>query len=128
MRKRYNGSLESLKDKSKRPHYHPNQHIEREIELIRNYKANNKETGLVVLLVKLRAVGYTRTIQGLYNAMQRIGIYKKTPSKKKENEPKGWITGTYLGEKIQVDVKYVPKVCMSQELQERGENIINIQQ
>ena len=120
-RKRYNGSIESLKDKSKRPHYHPNQHTEKEIELIRNYKANNKETGLVVLWVKLRAVGYTRTIQGLYHTMQRIGIYKKAPSKKKENESTGWITGTYPGEKIQVDVKYVPKVCMSPELQERGE-------
>ena len=27
-RKRYYGSLESLKDYSRRPHYHPNQHTE----------------------------------------------------------------------------------------------------
>ena len=120
-RNRYDGTLESLKDKSRRPHSHPNQHTEEEIKLIKNYKRNNKETGLVVLWVKLRQAGYTRTIQGLYHVMQRLGIYKKTPSKKKESEPNEWVSGEYPGDKIQVDVKYVPKKCMSKELQERGE-------
>jgi len=120
-RKIYDGSLKSLEDKSRRPHYHPNQHTKEEIKLIKNYKSNNKETGLVVLWVKLREAGYQRTIQGLYHVMQRIGIYEKVRSKKKEREPAEWITGTYPGEKIQVDVKYVPKVCMSPELQEQGE-------
>ena len=118
---RYDGTLESLKDKSRRPHSHPNQHTEEEIKLIRNYKRNNKDTGLVVLWIKLRQAGYTRTIQGLYHAMQRLGIYEKTPSKKKESEPNEWISGEYPGEKVQVDVKYVPKKCMSKELQEIGE-------
>ena len=115
-RKRYDGSLESLKDKSRRPHYHPNQHTKEEIKLIRNYKANNKETGLVVLWVKLRKAGYTRTIQGLYYAMRRMGIYTKPPSKKKEMQPSEWISGTYPGDKIQIDVKYVPQECLTKEL------------
>lgn len=110
-----------MKDKSRKPHHHPNEHTEEEIKLIKNYKANNKDTGLVVLWVKLRRAGYTRTIQGLYHAIQRMGIYKKAPSKKKESEPNEWVTGEYPGEKIQVDVKYVPKKCMSPELQEMGE-------
>ena len=91
------------------------------IKMIKNFKANNKETGLVVLWVKLQQAGYTRTVQGLYHAMQRLGIYKKAPSKKKKSEPTKWVTGTYPGEKVQVDVKYVPRYCMSPELQERGE-------
>lgn len=103
---RYDGTLESLKDKSRRPHSHPNQHTEEEIKLIKNYKRNNKDTGLVVLWIKLRKAVYTRTIQGLYHAMQRIGIYEKTPSKKKESEPNEWVSGEYPGEKMQVDVKY----------------------
>ena len=53
-RERYDGSLESLKDKSRRPHSHPNQHTVEEIRMIKNYKANNKETGLVVLWIKLK--------------------------------------------------------------------------
>ena len=48
-RNRYDGTLESLKDKSRRPHSHPNQHTEEEIKLIKNYKRNNKDTGLVLL-------------------------------------------------------------------------------
>lgn len=75
-RERYDGSLKSLKDKSRRPNHHPNQHTE-EIQMIKNYKNNNKDTGLVVLLVKLREAGYTRTVQGLYHVLQRLGIYKK---------------------------------------------------
>ena len=119
--KRYNGTLESLKDKSRRPKSHPNQHTEEEIKLIKQYKANNKDTGLVVLWVKLRRAGYTRTIQGLYHAMQRLGIYTKAPSKKKENEPIEYFEANYPGERIQIDVKYVPRKCMSKELQEKGE-------
>ena len=38
-RKRYDGTLESLKDKSRRPYSHPNQHTEAEIRLIKNLEA-----------------------------------------------------------------------------------------
>lgn len=31
---RYNGSIESLHDRSRRPHHHPNQHTQDEIKLI----------------------------------------------------------------------------------------------
>lgn len=120
-RARYDGTLKSLEDYSRRPHRHPNEHTKEEIKLIKRYKANNKKTGLVVLWVKLRKAGYTRTVQGLYYAMRRMGIYKKTPSKKKGREPSEWVTGTYPGEKIQVDVKYVPKECLTKELNDRGE-------
>lgn len=47
--KRYDGTLESLKDHSHRPHSHPNQHTEAEIELIKRIRKRNKHTGLVVL-------------------------------------------------------------------------------
>ena len=117
---RYDGSLESLVDYSRRPHYHPNQHTAEEIQLIKNYKYNNKDTGLVVLWVKLRRAGYSRTIQGLYHCMIRLGIYNKTPSKKKEKNGGYYEQPTYPGEKIQIDVKYVPKKCLSPDLQEQG--------
>ena len=118
---RYDGTLESLKDKSRRPHSHPNQQTEAEIELIKRYKANNKKTGLVVLWAKLKRAGYTRTVQGLYIAMKRMGIYKKTPSKKKKYEPIEWEEMKYPGQRVQVDVKQVPTNCLTKELQERGE-------
>ena len=46
--KRYDGTLESLKDRSHRPKSHPNQHTEEELKLIRNMRKRNKNTGLVV--------------------------------------------------------------------------------
>ena len=39
-RKRYDGTIKSLEDKSRKPHYHPNQHTEEEIRMIKNYKNN----------------------------------------------------------------------------------------
>ena len=84
-------------------------------------KRNNKETGLVVLWVKLKEAGYKRTIQGLYHVLQKLGIYEKAPSKAKEKEMAEKIQVTYPGEKVQIDVKYVPTVCLTKELQERGE-------
>ena len=59
-REKYDGTAKSLKDKSRRPHRHPNEHTEEEIKMIKEYKVKNKETGLVVLWVKLERNGYTR--------------------------------------------------------------------
>ena len=116
---RYDGTIESLKDKSRRPHSHPNKHTEEEIKLIKNYKNRNKDTGLVVLWIKLRKVGYTRSITSLYRVMQRIGIYRKAPSKKKEYEPKPYEEMRYPGERVQVDVKYVPAKSLTKEVREK---------
>ena len=59
-KKRYDGTPESLADRSHRPHHHPDQHTEEELKLIRNMRRRNPNTGLVVLWVKLRQRGYTR--------------------------------------------------------------------
>ena len=120
-REKYDGSLKSLENKSRKPKHHPNEHTKEEIKMIKNYKNNNKDTGLVVLWVKLRESGYTRTVQGLYHVLQRLGIYKKCPSKKKESEPIEWKSGRYPGEKVQVDVKFVPTKCLTKELKEKNE-------
>lgn len=118
-REKYDGTAQSLKNKSRRPHSHPNEHTEEEIKLIKNYKYKNKETGLVVLWIKLRKAGYTRSITSLYRVMQRIGIYSKAPSKKKEYEPKPYEEMRYPGERVQVDVKYVPAKSLTKEVKEK---------
>ena len=118
-REKYDGTAQSLKNKSRRPHSHPNQHTEEEIKMIKNYKYKNKETGIVVLWVKLRRAGYTRSITSLYRVMQRIGIYQKTPSKKKEYEPKPYEEMKYPGERVQIDVKYVPVKSLTKEVKEK---------
>lgn len=119
--KQYDGTIESLRDKSHKPKHHPNEHTKEEIKLIKDYKRNNKETGLVVLWIKLRRAGYKRTIQGLYHVMRKLGIYEKTPSKAKKLQAPEVPIAKYPGERVQIDVKYVPRECMSKELQELGE-------
>lgn len=120
-RERYDGTLASLVNKSRRPHRSPRAHTQQEIKLIKDYKNKNKDTGLVVLWVKLRRAGYTRSVTSLYRVMIKIGIYKKAPSKKKVYEPKAYQQMTYPGQRVQVDVKYVPMKCLTEELRKTGE-------
>ena len=72
---KYDGTIASLTNKSRRPHTH----TESEIKLIRNYKRKNKDTGLVVLWVKLMQAGYKRSITSLYRMLIKLGIYNKVP-------------------------------------------------
>ena len=88
--------------------------------MIKKYKAQNPDVGLVVLWIKLMRNGYTRQITSLDRVMQRLGIYIKAPSKKKKYEPKPYQKMSHPGERIQIDVKYVPQKCMSNELKELG--------
>ena len=118
---KYDGTIKSLADKSRRPHTSPKAHTAEEIKLIKDYKYKNKGTGLVVLWVKLRRAGYERSITSLYRMLIKLKIYKKAPSKKKVYEPKEYHQMTYPGERVQVDVKYVPSRCLTKELKERGE-------
>lgn len=118
---KYDGTAKSLKNKSRRPKHHPAEHTNEEIEQIRRYRSHNQDEGLVVLWIKLVKVGYKRSITSLYRVMQRLGIYKKVPSKKKEYEAKPYQQMTHPGERVQIDVKYVPTKCLSKELQKAGE-------
>ena len=120
-REKYDGTIDSLRNRSRRPHHHPTEHTEKEIKLIKDFKRRNKETGLVVLWIKIREKGYTRSITSLYRVMVRQGIYKKTPSKKKEYTPKPYEQMTHPGERVQIDVKYVPTNCLTKEEQEKKE-------
>ena len=71
--KRYDGTIQSLADKSHKPHSHPNQHTESELMLIKNMRRRNPHAGLVVFWVKLRQRGYTRSITGLYRVLRKQG-------------------------------------------------------
>ena len=110
-RKRYDGTLESLADRSHRPHSHPNQHTPEEIKLILNMRRRNPNTGIVVFWVKLRQRGYTRSISGLYRFLRKHGVMAvKLPNPK--SIPKPYEQMKYPGQRVQIDVKFVPQVCI----------------
>ena len=110
-RKRYDGTLQSLADKSHRPHHHPNEHTDEELKLISDMRRRNPNAGLVVFWVKLRQRGYTRSVSGLYKLLLRIdGKPVKLPNPK--YIPKPYEQMQYPGQRVQIDVKFVPSACL----------------
>ena len=118
-RKRYDGTLASLEDRSHRPHHHPNQHREDEIRLINNMRRRNPNAGLVVFWVKLRQRGYSRSISGLYRFLRKRGqMAVKLPNPK--YIPKPYEQMQYPGQRVQIDVKFVPAACLVGQAAEDG--------
>ena len=114
--KRYDGSKESLIDKSHRPNTtHPNSHTEEELKWIRNYIRRNPSITLSELWVKLKDnKGYKRHPGSLYRVLRRNGYkYKIVIHHTSKYIPKHYETPNYLGEKWQIDVKYVPSKCIT---------------
>lgn len=110
-RKRYDGTLSSLEDRSHRPHSHPNQHTPEEIKLILNMRRRNPNAGIVVFWVKLRQRGYKRSISGLYRFLRkRNAMAVKLPNPK--YIPKPYEQMNHPGQRVQIDVKFVPQVCI----------------
>lgn len=111
-RKKYNGYVRSLANKSTRPHYHPNEHTKEELALIRYKHRYHRHEGLAQVYRKLMEAGYTRT----YDSMSRqIRKMKLNRAKKRKSYPKSKYkkpSVTYPGERVQIDVKYVPNECI----------------
>lgn len=110
-RNRYDGTLHSLADKSHRPHHHPNEHTPDELKLISNMRRRNPHDGLVVFWVKLMQRGYSRSITGLYRILLRNNAMAVKP-KNPKYIPKPYEQMSYPGQRIQIDVKFVPTACL----------------
>ena len=107
----WDGSVESLACQSRRPHSHSNQHTEAELKLIRDMRRRNPQLGLVELWHRLKQRGYTRRPESLFRVMRKLGMF---PQKKKRIcTPKPYQQMTRPGERIQVDVKVVPRRCIT---------------
>ena len=109
--KRWDGSVESLRPESRRPHHHPNQHTPAELKLIHDMRRRNPRLGMVELWYKLRKRGYSRTLESLYRVLKREGLIAK--KKKDPYKPKPYQQMTHPGERIQIDVKIVPRKCIA---------------
>lgn len=109
---RWNGTVESLSCRSRRPHSHPNQHTKEELKMIRNMRHRNPNLGMVELWHRLKRRGYTRRPESLFRVMRKMGMFpQKTP--KNRYIPKPYEQMTYPGQRVQVDVKVVPCCCIA---------------
>ncbi len=109
-RKKYDGSWKSLREKSHRPHSHPNQHTQEEKDMIlRRYPRYQDD--MLMLWDSLRKSGYTR---GYYTLVRVVNKWIKPELKKqKSRKPKPYKRASYPGEKVQIDVKFVPSWCVA---------------
>ncbi len=109
----FDGTIESLIPKSKKPLTpHKNRHTENEIYNIKNLLRRNPNIGLSELYGKLkREYAYTRHPASLFRFLRKQGIYTMPEHIKTPYKPKHYDTPTEIGEKMQLDVKYVPKHC-----------------
>jgi len=91
---------------------------QKKISLLRNMCRRNPKLGGVELWCRLRKRGYSRSLGGLYPVIYRLNLQAK-PSKP-VYRPKPYEQMTFPGERVQMDVKIVPRVCKAGEaLQDR---------
>lgn len=85
-----------------------------EIKLIQDMRRCNPHIDLVVFWVKLMQRGYKRSIPGLYRLLKKQGLTaQKLPNPK--YIPKPYEQMSYPGQRVQIDVKFVPACCLVNE-------------
>ena len=80
--------------------------------LIRNMRRRNPNLGIVELWARLRNRGYTRCVESLWRMLRREGLAEKEKSKQKY-KPKPYEQMQRPGQRIQIDVKVVPRSCIA---------------
>ena len=108
---RYDGNWKSLQDRSHRPHHHPTEHTEAEYALIRRYWQRNKDDRMI-LWMKIREQGYTRCYKSMCRALKRMQL-RSEEKKRQTYKPKPYAAAEYPGQKVQIDVKFVPRYCVA---------------
>ena len=119
-RKMYDGTLNSLAERSRRPHSPPNQHTSEELKLISDIRRRNPNDGLVTFRVKLRHRGYSRSITALWRILKRQSLAPVKPPNPKY-AAKEYEKMLYTGQRVQADVKEVPAVCIAGDAKIMGE-------
>lgn len=108
--KRYDGSIDSLKDLPRTPHRMPRKQTHGELKLVKRY-AKKYKGDLLLGYEKALAYGYKRS----YGCFKRTASKLIKPEKKKKQvrKNKPYQRAEYPGQKIQMDVKYVPSYCVA---------------
>ncbi len=109
--KKYDGTVQSLSFKSRRPRNSPNKHSKEELELISTMYATHGLYGMAEVYVKLLELGYKRSFGSMCMQIRNKCIKSLNKAKKSYTRYEN-ITGQYIGDKVQIDIKYVPQECI----------------
>ena len=111
--KRYDGTWQSMIEKSHRPHSNPNRHTQKEERQIKkSFKKHYARYGWDGVYDDLVKKGYTRSFSGMVYAAKRLGLKESKQVKKKSRVYRRYPELLEPGEKVQIDVKEVPYNCL----------------
>lgn len=111
--KKYDGTWQSMLEKSHRPHSHPKRHTPKEERQIKNsFNKKYARYGWSGVYEDLLQKGYKRSCSGMIYAAKRMGLKEQTPKKKRKRTARRYPELLVPGEKVQVDVKEVPYNCL----------------
>lgn len=108
---KWDGTVQSLCLKSRRPNISPNKHTVAELALIESMYEAHGLYGNAEVYVKCIAKGYNRSFGSMCRQIRVKGL-KPVKRKKKSYTRYENITGQYIGDKVQIDIKYVPSECI----------------
>lgn len=109
--KKYDGTARSLALRSRRPLTSPHAYTEEELSLIQRMLQRNGLYGLAEVYVRCRIKGYTRSFGSMCRQI-RNKVYKRQEIHRKSYTRYESLDGKYPGDKVQIDIKYVPKECI----------------
>ena len=111
-RNRWDGTLESLEDRSRRPKNSPRKQTEAEIRLVKRQAKKNKWRDIILAYQGARERGYSRSF-GCFSKTVRKLREEKPGKERKRRKGKPYQRAEYPGQKVQVDVKFVPSECVT---------------
>lgn len=111
-RNRWDGTAKSLEDQSRRPKSSPRRQTEAEIRLVRRLAKKYKWRDHILAYQGARERGYTRCF-GCFTKTVRKLLDQKPKRVKKKRKNKPYQRADYPGQKVQVDVKFVPSDCVT---------------
>jgi len=111
-RNRWDGTSKSLVDQSRRPKTNPRKQTEEEIRLVRRLAKKYKWQDHILAYQGAKERGYTRCF-GCFTKTVRKLLDQKPKRSKKKRKNKPYQRADYPGQKVQVDVKYVPSACVT---------------
>ena len=111
-KKRWDGTLESLCDQSRRPHKLREGHNEYWNRVIKRLcKKHHWKDIIAAYQEAVQKYGYPYTYQTFKKKERELNEGKKNKRRKRKNKP--YERAAYPGQKVQVDVKFVPGECVS---------------
>lgn len=111
-KKRWDGTPESLSDRSRRPHKVREGHNEHWIKLIRRLSKKHRWTDIIAAYQEaVQRYKYPFTYQTFKKRERELLETKANKRRKRKNKP--YARAAYPGQKVQIDVKFVPSECIS---------------